>query len=165
MSCALLGLKHQQPDYFICTPAHTNSVPLLPQAVELLNGHEIEDKKLYVARAQKREEREKELRERFEQLKVERQKKYEGVNLYVKNLGDETDDAKLREAFKQFGDISSAKIMYDSSTNKSKGFGFVCFGSTEEATKAVTEMNGRMLESKPLYVALAQRKESTCFVC
>jgi len=128
-------------------------------AVDMYNGHEIEDKKLYVNRAQKREEREKELRERFEQLKVERQKKYDGVNLYVKNLSDETDDARIRQEFKQFGDITSAKIMADSVTGKSKGFGFVCFATPEEATKAVTEMNGRMLDGKPLYVALAQRKD------
>jgi polyadenylate-binding protein len=129
------------------------------RAVELMNGHEIGGKKLYVARAQKREEREKELRERFENLKIERQKKYEGVNLYVKNLADDIDDARLRGEFKQFGDITSAKIMSDPATAKSKGFGFVCFASPEEATKAVTAMNGFMLDGKPLYVALAQRKE------
>ena len=48
--------------------------------------------------------------------------------------------------------------MVDEKTN-TKGFGFVCFSSPDEATKAVTEMNGRIIVSKPLFVALAQRKE------
>ncbi len=41
----------------------------------------------------------------------------------------------------------------------SKGFGFVCFSAPDEATKAVTELNGKMIGTKPLYVSLAQRKD------
>merc|ERR1712136_476231 len=112
---------------------------------------------LYVGRAQKKQERQAELRSQFELQKQERIQKFQGVNLYVKNLDDTVSDDKLREAFSQYGTITSARIMSDG--EKSKGFGFVCFSSPEEATKAVTEMNGRILASKPLYVALAQRKE------
>jgi len=127
-------------------------------AVEGLNNQEFKGKSLYVSRAQKKDEREKELREKFEQLKQERQKKYAGVNLYVKNLSDDIADERLTQEFEKFGAITSAKIMRDSA-GKSRGFGFVCFNTPEEATKAVTEMNGRMLDGKPLYVALAQRKD------
>lgn len=126
-------------------------------AVDALNGTEMDGKKLYVVRAQKKDEREKTLRDKFEQLKVERQKKYAGVNLYVKNLADDVDDEKLREEFAKFGSITSAKVMMDGP--KSRGFGFVCFSTPEEATKAVNDMNGQMVNNKPLYVALAQRKE------
>lgn len=57
----------------------------------------------------------------------------------------------------QFSNFLSPQVMTDS--GQSKGFGFVCFSSPEEATKAVTEMNGRIVATKPLYVALAQRRE------
>ena len=80
-----------------------------------------------------------------------------GVNLYVKNLDDTIDDERLRLEFTPFGTITSARVMYEE--GRSRGFGFVCFTNPEEATKAVTEMNGRIIVSKPLYVALAQRKE------
>lgn len=81
------------------------------------------------------------------------------MNLYVKNLQDEVDDDMLRELFTPYGTITSCKVMKDDKTSKSKGFGFVCFSTHEEATRAVTEMNNKMVKSKPLFVALAQRKE------
>merc|ERR1719340_211004 len=127
------------------------------KAVEELNGSDIGGKTLYVGRAQKKAERQAELKKKFEQLKLERLNRYQGVNLYVKNLDDTIDDNKLRQEFAPFGTITSAKVMYEE--GRSRGFGFVCFSSPEEATKAVTEMNGRIIVSKPLYVALAQRKE------
>jgi len=73
-------------------------------------------------------------------------------------LDDTIDDERLRKEFSPYGNISSAKVMSESS-GRSKGFGFVCFSTPEEATKAVTEMNNRIVGSKPLYVALAQRKD------
>merc|ERR1712042_219876 len=127
------------------------------KAVDELNGVEMFGKTLYVGRAQKKAERQQELKKKFEQLKLERLNRYQGVNLYVKNLDDTIDDERLRKEFAPYGTITSAKVMNEE--GRSKGFGFVCFSSPEEATKAVTEMNGRIVATKPLYVALAQRKE------
>jgi len=133
------------------------------KAVESLNDTELdgmeEGKKLFVGRAQKKSERQKELTDKFEKLKVERQKKYQGVNLYIKNLEDTVEDEQLKEEFAKFGAITSARIMKDSASGRSKGFGFVCFSTPEEATKATAEMNGAILNGKPLYVALAQRRD------
>merc|ERR1719357_594866 len=126
-------------------------------ACEELNGQDLDGKTVFVGRAQKKAERQAELKKKFEALKMERLNRYQGVNLYVKNLDDTIDDDKLRQEFAPFGTITSAEVM--SEEGRSKGFGFVCFSSPEEATKAVTEMNGRIIVSKPLYVALAQRKE------
>lgn len=128
------------------------------KACEALNGKEINGRQLYVGRAQKKAERQAELRKKFEEAKAQRMNKYAGVNLYVKNLDDQIDDEKLRREFQAFGNITSAKVMTDSN-GRSKGFGFVCFSTAEEATKAVTDMNGKIVVAKPLYVALAQRKD------
>uniref|UniRef100_A0A3P8ZB50 Polyadenylate-binding protein n=1 Tax=Esox lucius TaxID=8010 RepID=A0A3P8ZB50_ESOLU len=128
------------------------------RAVDEMNGKElVPGRFLYVGRAQKRMERQGELKRKFELIKQERIHRNQGVNLYVKNLDDGLDDEKLRKEFAPYGTITSAKVMTDG--GHSKGFGFVCFSSPEEATKAVTEMNGRIVSTKPLYVALAQRKE------
>lgn len=127
-------------------------------AVDALNNTALEgsEKKLVVTRAQKREERKKELKERFEQIKADRALKYQGVNLYVKNLSDNITDEKLTKLFSDCGEIMSAKVMVDAK-GKSKGFGFVCFRTPEAAMQAVSLKNNIMDEGKPLYVAMAQR--------
>jgi len=128
------------------------------KAIDALNEKETEGKQMFVGRAQKKSEREKDLKDMFLKIQRERMSKYQGVNLYVKNLEDTVDDEKLRQTFTPYGTITSAKVMSDEK-GASKGFGFVCFATPEEATKAVTEMNGKMIGNKPIYVALAQKKE------
>jgi len=112
---------------------------------------------IYSCRAQKKAERQAKLRREWEQLKIS---KYQGINLYIKNIEDEVDEERLRKEFSPFGTIKSCKIMADDKGN-SKGFGFVCFEAPEESQRAIAEMNNRILPglSKPLYVALHESKE------
>lgn len=129
------------------------------KSVEELNGKElVKGKPIFVGRAQKKAERQIELKRRFEQIKLERLNRNRAVNLYVKNLDDSITDEKLREEFAPYGEITSAKVMTDAS-GRSKGFGFVSFAQADEATKAVSDLNNRIVSGKPLYVAIAQRKE------
>jgi len=128
-------------------------------AVEFFNNKEVEPGyTLYVTRAMKKQEREKFLKEKWERVKSERQKKFAGVNLYVKYLDDTIDDERLQAEFSKFGTITSAKVMRDQN-GRSRGFGFVCFETQEQSTVAMAEMNSKIVEGKPLYVALAQRKD------
>jgi polyadenylate-binding protein len=127
------------------------------QAVKEMHESDFNGKKMFVGRFQKKFERVSTLKKIHEEKKQERNNRYMGINLYIKNLDDTIDDERLRKEFVSFGTITSAKVMMEN--GRSKGFGFVCFSAPEEATKAVTDMNGRIVGSKPLYVALAQRKE------
>ncbi|XP_076887457.1 polyadenylate-binding protein 2-like [Bidens hawaiensis] len=128
------------------------------RAVEGLNGQKFDDKEWYVGKAQKKSEREQELKQKFEQSMKEAVDKSQGLNLYIKNLDDSVSDDGLREYFAPFGTITSCKVMRDPN-GTSKGSGFVAFSTAEEASRALMEMNGKMIAGKPLYVALAQRKE------
>lgn len=129
------------------------------KAVEALNGKKVDYKEWYVGKAQKKSEREQELKGRFEQtVKESVVDKFQGLNLYLKNLDDSITDEKLKEMFSEYGTITSYKIMRDPN-GVSRGSGFVAFSTPEEASRALGEMNGKMIVSKPLYVAVAQRKE------
>ncbi|KAH0438979.1 hypothetical protein IEQ34_025989 [Dendrobium chrysotoxum] len=111
-------------------------------AVTELHDMDFHGQKLFVARAQKKTEREEELRRSYEAAKNEKLSKFEGVNLYLKNIPEEFDDERLREEFAPFGTITSCKIMRAPS-GISRGFGFVCYSAPDEANKAVAEMNGK----------------------
>jgi polyadenylate-binding protein len=123
-------------------------------AVEEMNGAEIKGTKIFVSRAQKKAEREAQLKRQFEERKM----RYAESNVFVKNLDESTDDTKLKEHFAQFGEVVSCKVMRDDK-GISRGFGFVCFSTPEEAHKAIQEPHNKVLNGKPLYIALAQRKD------
>ncbi|KAI8065739.1 hypothetical protein BC940DRAFT_303469 [Gongronella butleri] len=127
------------------------------RAVAQMHDTEYIGKRLFVSRAQKRSERDEELRRQHEQHP--RPRYHQGVNLYIKNLSDDVDDDILRAQFSKFGHITSVKVMRDEKTLQSKGFGFVCFSTPAEAKRAVAEMNGKHVGKKTIYVALAQKKE------
>lgn len=127
-------------------------------AVENMNGTSLSDKVLYVGKAQRKTEREAELKDKFEQERIARFEKLKGANLYMKNLDDGITDEKLKDLFSRFGTITSCKVLVDSQ-GLTKGAGFVAFSSPEEASIALKEMKGKMIGKKPLYVAIAQRKD------
>mmetsp|Transcript_14251 Transcript_14251/g.21091 ORF Transcript_14251/g.21091 Transcript_14251/m.21091 type:complete len:675 (+) Transcript_14251:93-2117(+) len=118
-----------------------------------------EVRELFCCRALKKIERQRELQQKYEVLKIERINRYQGINVYVKNIDESLTDEQLKENFALFGMITSARVMRDPATGNSKGFGFVCFSSPEEANNAILEMNNKVVASKPIYVALAQRKD------
>ncbi|XP_063060345.1 polyadenylate-binding protein 1A-like [Engraulis encrasicolus] len=83
--------------------------------------------------------------------------RHRGFNLFIKNIPKTMGEEHLRKEFAPYGTITRAKVIMEG--GRSKGFGFVCFSSPEEATKAMADMNGRILGTKPLYVAPAQHKD------
>ena len=82
-----------------------------------------------------------------------------GNKLYVGNLAYSVRDESLQEAFGQFGTVTSAKVMMDRETGRSKGFGFVEMGSDAEAQAAINAMNGQALDGRPLVVNEARPRE------
>jgi RNA recognition motif-containing protein len=82
-----------------------------------------------------------------------------GNKLYVGNLSYSVRDEDLQQAFAQFGTVSSAKVMMDRDTGRSKGFGFVEMGSDAEAQSAINGMNGQAIDGRALVVNEARPRE------
>jgi RNA recognition motif-containing protein len=82
-----------------------------------------------------------------------------GNKLYVGNLSYNVRDDDLQQTFAQFGTVSSAKVMMDRETGRSKGFGFVEMGSDAEAQSAINGMNGQQMDGRALVVNEARPRE------
>ena len=82
-----------------------------------------------------------------------------GNKLYVGNLSYNVRDDDLQQAFAQYGSVSSAKVMMDRDTGRSKGFGFVEMGSDQEAQDATKALNGQQVGGRPLTVNEAKPRE------
>jgi len=82
-----------------------------------------------------------------------------GNKLYVGNLSYNIRDDDLNQAFAQYGNVSSAKVMMDRDTGRSKGFGFVEMSSDAEAQAAINGMNGQALDGRAIVVNEARPRE------
>jgi RNA recognition motif-containing protein len=82
-----------------------------------------------------------------------------GNKLYVGNLSYSVRDEDLQQSFADFGSVSSAKVMMDRDTGRSKGFGFVEMSSDAEAQAAISGMNGKDLDGRALVVNEARPRE------
>jgi RNA recognition motif-containing protein len=80
------------------------------------------------------------------------------MNLYVSNLGFDVKDEDLKKIFTSYGEVNSAKIIMDSFSGQSRGFGFVEM-SDEDGQKAITELDNKELNGRVVSIKLAKPKE------
>jgi RNA recognition motif-containing protein len=82
------------------------------------------------------------------------------MNIFVGNMSYDTTEDELRQAFQAHGEVTSAAIIMDRATGRSKGFGFVEMGSPAEAQASIRGMNGQSLEGRAIVVNEARPKEA-----
>ena len=81
------------------------------------------------------------------------------MNIYVSNLSFNVQDEDLRECFAEYGEVSSAKVITDKFTQKSRGFGFVEMPDDEAGQKAIKELDGAHVEGRAITVTVAKPRE------
>ena len=81
------------------------------------------------------------------------------MNIYVSNLSFNTNDAELNELFSKFGTVSSAKVIMDRESGRSRGFGFVEMPSNEEGKDAMLGLNNKEVEGRAMSVSIAKERE------
>ena len=82
------------------------------------------------------------------------------MNIYVSNLSFNTNDAELNELFSKFGTVSSAKVIMDRESGRSRGFGFVEMASDDEGKDAMLGLNNKEVEGRPMSVSIAKEREA-----
>jgi RNA recognition motif-containing protein len=82
------------------------------------------------------------------------------MNMYVSNLSFHTSDDDLKNLFAEYGAVSSAKVITDRETGRSRGFGFVEMGSDEEAKAAIKGLNNKEVEGRAMSVSVAKEKSA-----
>lgn len=83
------------------------------------------------------------------------------MNIFVAKLNFRTESEELKAAFEQYGEVSSAKVIMDRETGKSKGFGFVEMPNDDEANNAINGLNEQELGGRVIVVKKAQPKEGS----
>jgi len=81
------------------------------------------------------------------------------MNIYVSNLSFNVQDEDLRDFFAEYGEVTSAKIIMDKFTNRSRGFGFVEMPDEVAGQKAITELDGGVVEGRAINVTVAKPRE------
>ncbi len=81
------------------------------------------------------------------------------MNIYVGNLNFRVKENELKEIFEDYGEVSSAKIITDKYSGKSRGFGFVTMENDEDANKAINELNGASFDDRELVVNEARPRK------
>jgi RNA recognition motif-containing protein len=81
------------------------------------------------------------------------------MNIYVSNLGFSVQDEDLKEYFEEYGEVTSAKVITDKFTNRSRGFGFVEMPDESAGEKAIKELNGAVVEGRSISVTVARPRE------
>lgn len=82
------------------------------------------------------------------------------MNLYVSNLGFNVTDNDLRKLFEGYGQVSSAKIITDRESGRSRGFGFVEMESEKDGNQAISKLNGKEMDGRALSVSVAKEREN-----
>ena len=82
------------------------------------------------------------------------------MNIYVSNLSFNTSDAELQDLFSKFGEVSSAKVITDRETGRSRGFGFVEMPNDEEGKTAMAALNNKEVEGRAMSVSVAKEREA-----